>query len=247
MNPAEFPNIARSERDFWWYRGMRDILFGMLDPVAVRNAIALEAGCGTGYLAMCLAQRYGWKMIPLDVRVEGLEYARGYGLSHLVQGEVTALPFATGSFDALVSMDVLVHLRPGEELSALPEFARVLRPGGVLALRVAALDVLRSRHSQFIDEKQRFTKRRLVDRVVQAGFRIERAVYANALLLPAALLKFRLWEPLTGAQPSSGVDGASGGLDALFYASLRLEAGWIARGGSFPWGQSVVLIARKTG
>ena len=32
MNPAEFANIRQSEESFWWYRGMREILFGMLDP-----------------------------------------------------------------------------------------------------------------------------------------------------------------------------------------------------------------------
>jgi len=32
MNPAEFANIAKSEERFWWYRGMRSILFRMLDP-----------------------------------------------------------------------------------------------------------------------------------------------------------------------------------------------------------------------
>src|SRR5258708_5346336 len=193
MNPAEFPNIARSERDFWWYRGMREILFRLLDPVVARNAKALEAGCGTGYLAKCLRERYGWSVTALDVRPEGLEYARGYGVDGLIQGDVGALPFLRESFDALVSMDVLVHVARGEEQRALAEFARVLRPGGLLALRVSALDILRSRHSQFVGEKQRFTRRPLVDEIRQAGFRIERAIYANSLLLPAALFKFRIW------------------------------------------------------
>ena len=163
-----------------------------------------------------------------------------------VQGDTLALPFPPGSFDALVSMDMLVHLPPGQETRALVEFARVLRRGGLLAVRVSALDILHSRHSQFIDEKQRFTRRRLVQGLRQAGFQIERAVYANALLLPAALLKFRLWAPLTRARPSSGVDTRPGLLDALFYAALRLEAAWIALGGSFPAGQSLLAIARKT-
>ena len=53
MNPAEFANIANCERDFWWYRGMRKILFRMLDRHLAGRRIgrALEAGCGTGYLS----------------------------------------------------------------------------------------------------------------------------------------------------------------------------------------------------
>jgi ubiquinone/menaquinone biosynthesis C-methylase UbiE len=245
MNPAEFDNIARAERDFWWYRGMREILFRVLDPVATRGANALEAGCGTGHLSKSLEQRYGWRMTPLDLGREGLDYARGYGLSRLVQGDVTALPFAAESFDALVSMDVIVHLPRGEEAGALSEFARVLKPGGLLALRVAALDILRSRHSEFAHERQRFTRTRLLQAAELAGFQAERATYLNSLLLPVALFKFRVWEPLTGALPTSGVEPIPAWLDSLLYLPLRAEAAWIGRAGSFPVGQSLLVLARK--
>ena len=36
MNPAEFANIRQSEEHFWWYRGMRAILFRMLAPLPRR-------------------------------------------------------------------------------------------------------------------------------------------------------------------------------------------------------------------
>src|ERR1700683_5109221 len=144
-------------------------------------------------------------MTPLDLGREGLEYAHRYGLRGLVQGDVTALPFASEAFDALLSMDVLVHLERGEEVRALSEFARVLKPGGLLVLRVGALNVLRSRHSEFVGERQRFTRAKLIQSVDEAGFRMERASYLNSLLLPIALFKFRVWEPLTHAPLASEV------------------------------------------
>jgi SAM-dependent methyltransferase len=49
-------------------------------------------------------------------------------------GDVTALPFANGSFDSILSLDVLEHVP--EYRAALREFARVLRPGGTLVLSV---------------------------------------------------------------------------------------------------------------
>jgi SAM-dependent methyltransferase len=66
------------------------------------------------------------------------------------------LPFRDGCFDALLSLDVLVHFEAGEEARVIEEFAQVLRPGGLLIVRVAALNILRSRHSEFIRESQRF-------------------------------------------------------------------------------------------
>ena len=250
MNPAEFENIARCERDFWWFRGMREIQFRLLDPVVAegrepKGASVLEAGCGTGYFSRVLEQRYGWRMTPLDLDQQGLEYARGYGLDRLVRGDITALPFAAARFDGLVSMDVLVHLPRGEEGQAFGEFARVLKKGGLLALRVSALDILRSRHSQFVHERQRFTRSRVVESLQAAGFQVRRATYVNSLLLPVALFKFRIWEPLTGARPASGVAPVAGWLDALLGATLMLESKWIGLGGGFPLGQSVVVVARK--
>jgi hypothetical protein len=121
----------------------------------------------------------------------------------------------------------------------------VLKPGGLLLIRAAALDLLRSRHSEFAQERQRFTRARLVAAVERAGVRVERVTYLNSLLLPAALLKFRIWEPLTNAPARSGVQPAAKWLDSLLYLPLRIEAAWIGQGGAFPAGQSLVLVGRK--
>src|SRR5262245_37560880 len=61
MNPAEFANIHAVEEHFWWYRGMRRILFRMLDPLLpVRPPDrVLEAGCGTGYFSQMLQRERG--------------------------------------------------------------------------------------------------------------------------------------------------------------------------------------------
>jgi SAM-dependent methyltransferase len=247
MNPAEFANIAQAEKEFWWYRGMREILFRLLDPIASvrRFERVLEAGCGTGHISRLLAERFGWTMFPLDLSAQGLKYARELGVTRLTLGDIVALPFRDAAFDALLSLDVIVHLERGREHVALSEFARVLKPGGLLLIRTSALDLLRSRHSEFAQERQRFTRARLVAAVERAGFRVERVTYLNSLLLPVALLKFRIWEPLTNGVPQSGVQPTAKWLDSLLYLPLRVEAAWVGGGGAFPAGQSLVLVGRK--
>ena len=39
MNPAEFANIANSEEHFWWYRGMREIMFRLKFPNALIDSV----------------------------------------------------------------------------------------------------------------------------------------------------------------------------------------------------------------
>ncbi|HEV2446666.1 MAG TPA: class I SAM-dependent methyltransferase, partial [Candidatus Sulfopaludibacter sp.] len=164
MNPAEFANIARSERDFWWYRGMRAILFRLLDRHLAGRTVsrALEAGCGTGYLSRLLQHERHWPLVSMDISPDGLRHARAMGVERAVQADTARLPFADRAFDLVLSIDVIAHLPRPLECDAACELARVLRPGGLLAVRTSALDVLHSRHSDFAFERQRFTRSRLV-------------------------------------------------------------------------------------
>ena len=247
MNPAEFVNIRKAEADFWWYRGMREILFRMMQPHLQGRFIAraLEAGCGTGYLSHLLQRERAMPIVPLDFSGDGLRYARKLGVRDPVQGDIRGLPFATGAFDLVLSIDVLAHLPRGDEVAAARELVRVTAPGGLLVVRTSALDILRSRHGEFAFERQRFTRRRFTDLFTATGIRVVRCTYANSLLLPVALLKFRLWEPLLRTPPQSGVQPLAPWLDRLLYRHLALEAACIGAGTNLPLGQSLLLIGQK--
>ncbi|HUQ90533.1 MAG TPA: class I SAM-dependent methyltransferase [Bryobacteraceae bacterium] len=245
MNPAEFANIAALEEHFWWFRGMRRILFHLLDPLADRGGLVLEAGCGTGHLSRMLEQRYGWRMVPVDLAREGLDYGRGLGVTRMVQADIAALPFRSDAFDAVLSMDVIVHFPRGSEQQAFSELTRVLKPGGLMVVRVSALDILRSRHSDFARERQRFTRPRLLEQARRNGLRVMRCTFANSLLMPVALAKFRLYEPFLKGPLESGVRPVAGWLDRLLHQALAMEAAWLGRGRDLPFGQSLILIAGK--
>lgn len=246
MNPAEFQNIARAEEQMWWFAGMRKILDAWISKLPNdRFDRVLEGGCGTGFMSTWLAQRYGWRMFPVDLDFAGLSFGKQLGVPRMTQTDIARLPFANESFDALVSLDVLVHFPRGGESVALREFHRVMRPGGKIILRVSALDILRSRHSIFAHERQRFTRDRIQEAVREAGFRIDDCSYANSLLLPVALFKFRVWEELTQQKPQSGVAVPAASLNSLLEGVLDLEAAWLRRGGHFPLGQSILVLATK--
>jgi SAM-dependent methyltransferase len=91
----------------------------------------LEVGTGPGIDAAAF-QAAGFDVAGVDLSPAHVELARAAGIdAHVAAAQ--ELPFASGSFDALWSMSVLMHMPDPDLDAALAEFARVLRPGGLAA------------------------------------------------------------------------------------------------------------------
>lgn len=97
----------------------------------------LDVACGTGVLARAAARRTGGDgaVVGLDCNEGMLEVARRRhrGIEWR-QGRAEALPFADGSFDAVVSQFGLMFFE--DRRAALVEMRRILAPGGSLAVAV---------------------------------------------------------------------------------------------------------------
>jgi SAM-dependent methyltransferase len=109
---------------------------GLLRPSERR---VLDAGCAFGFGTASLARRRWAVGLERSARYLAQAHARSPSLP-LVRGDVTALPFADGSFDAVLLLDVLEHLP--DPARALAEARRVLRPGGALVCTVPHLGPL---------------------------------------------------------------------------------------------------------
>jgi predicted TPR repeat methyltransferase len=97
-----------------------------------RSAAVLDAGCGTGLVGVELARRGLTTIDGLDISAGMLAKARGTKVyRHLDRADLTAtLPVADGSYDAVVCVGTLTEGHLGPEV--LPEFLRVVRPGGLV-------------------------------------------------------------------------------------------------------------------
>jgi len=102
----------------------------------------LDAGCGIGLQALLLAEAVGpaGYVTGLDLSPQFLVHARGIaekaGLSERIsfqQGDVSRLPFDDDTFDWVWSANC-VGYHPAEPLPMLRELARVVRPGGTVAI-----------------------------------------------------------------------------------------------------------------
>ena len=100
------------------------------------GSVVLDVGTGTGVLLPFLLEAAGpgGKIVALDIAEKMLEIARAKvgDRAELVCGDITAAPFADGTFDEVICNSCFPHVK--DKLQALKEIARILKPGGRLAV-----------------------------------------------------------------------------------------------------------------
>lgn len=89
----------------------------------------LDAGCGEGVLVEKYATQ-GWDITGVD---------KNYSSAYVQEGSITALPFADGSLDTVLALDVLEHLYYNDQNTAINEIGRVLKPGGLAVISIPNL------------------------------------------------------------------------------------------------------------
>ena len=252
MDPEEYDKLAEHDRCHWWYLGLQALALSFAGPKLhdLRECAAdragdslqiLDAGCGTGG-ALCRLEQSGGR-VGLDVSRRALDYAGERLSCPLCQGSVVALPFRDASFELVLCMDVIYHVGVESDLDALSEMRRVMKPGGVAIINVPAYELLRSTHDTAIHTKRRYTRKQIVSRIEEAGFRVTKATYWNTFLFPPMLLirALRRWR---NRETESDLRPAPPAINRLLYGLLLLERVLI-RWVSLPFGLSVLCRAER--
>lgn len=238
MNTAGSPSLNAPE--YWWYTARARLLQTVLEPYAAGARRVLDVGSADG-------PSVGW-LAASDLKVAMDIDPRGL-VPGGVCGSATALPFADASFDVVAAFDVIEHCAP--EALALSEAARVLAPGGVFLMSVPAYQWAWTGFDEANHHHRRYTRRRAVDAVTGAGFRVERATYAFGATFPAFAadrLRRRLSERRTGAPAVTGTEPELPQVNPLVERALlratRVDER-VLRTRDLPFGSSVVVAARR--
>lgn len=247
MNKAEFENISRNENSHYYYLGINkeiiDLLCKYFKQLELKDNIKiLDAGCGTGFLAKKL-EKLG-DVVGVDVDPYAIKFAKAKKLK-VYESSVENLPFEDNLFDIITSIDVLYHQNVNEE-KALQEFYRVLKPRGLLILKLPAFNFLKGKHDLYVQTKRRYTKRSISCLLKKEGFQEIRSTYLASFLFLPALLKRSIerWSGLDNLQAESDVKKLPKIINSLLIFLFYIE-NLLLKYINLPIGLSIFSISKK--
>jgi SAM-dependent methyltransferase len=133
----------------------------------------LNAGAGQGTFSSRLLER-GFEVTSADASEAAVAVLRERVGGEVVQADVSALPFAERTFDAVVLGEVLEHV--DDDGAALAECRRVLVPGGVLAASVPANPAWFGPSDRWAGHRRRYSGSVLLGVAAAADLRVEKCV-----------------------------------------------------------------------
>jgi SAM-dependent methyltransferase len=248
----EYLLMAKAEATHWWFRTLHRRVVKQIGKSLHSNWTEinlLDAGCGTGGLILYL-QRQGIQSIwALDASADAAaitEAQTGVPVILAPLQEVS-LHFPAAAFDVVCCMDVMTYLQDAEIVEVLEQFAKLLKPGGIIVLNNNAFRAFRGTHDIQLGIGKRFVKKDFVKYAAMASVCILENNYWNFILSPMVwlirkcklmLVYFSLVAPEKVASdlslPPSWVNGA-------LFQLLKWETRLIKQA---PWGTSLFSVLR---
>jgi SAM-dependent methyltransferase len=244
MYEHEYEAMYGLEDVYWWFIARRQLAVEVLArEIAGRpDARILDVGCGTGSNLSAFA-RLG-HAVGIDMSTDALQFCRQRGVERVALSEIESLPFPDATFDVITAMDILEHT--DDDLAALRELRRVLRPGGLLLSTVPAYGFLWSEHDEALKHRRRYTAHELRNKMTVTDFQIERTSYfITALFLPIFAMRIHQGLFKKSTHPQTSIRLLPRWLNSGLVGLLGLERRLFRRV-NLPFGVSIVALARPS-
>lgn len=226
---------------------MQDLVFCMFKKFSVINDSEyslLDAGCGTGGMLRSLKKFFPrLSLLGIDYSLVALNYCNNNFPAF--QASVDSLPFSKESMDTVVCLDVLYHLNVESDLIALKEINRVLKKDGYAFIHLPAFEFLRGNHDKIVFTRERYTIKKLNNRMHEAGFKVIKSSYRHAALFPVIcakrIMENRLFNNMAASDLKPMLYLINGVLKIISCCENR-----VLKHINLPFGSSVFCLAQKS-
>ena len=237
-----FALLEHVEPSNFWFRSRNDLICWLVDRYFASAQTLLEVGCGTGFVLQGLREhRPGLSLTGVELFTEGLAVARRrLPEVTLLRADAYELPFED-EYDIVCAFDVLEHL--DDDVAALRQLARSVRPGGGLIVSVPQHQFLWSASDDAAAHRRRYSRAQLIRNVTSAGFEVVRATSFVMLLFPA-MIAARVRHRTRDAYDFADEFKLSPPANWLLGQVMAVERGLIQAGLSLPFGGSLFVVGR---
>lgn len=158
-----------------------------------------------------------------------------YNYAFNYNGHLDVLPINSESYDVAILADVIEHLPEELRFTCLTETKRILKKGGKLIITVPAHQWLYNSHDEFLEHELRYSKSKLADDLVKAGFTIDSLRYWNGTFF----FPLVIWKKLVN-KTGSDFRKLPKWLNYLFYKLIKIEEKI-----KYPFGITIIGEFRK--
>ena len=178
----------------------------------------------------------------MDMSDEAISFSKEIFGGRVEKGALPdQVPYQEDFFDLITALDVIEHI--DDDVGSISAIRALLVPGGKCIFTVPAYMFLWSAHDEMNQHKRRYTLPELNEKLVQAGFTVEKISYYNTLLFPAVFL-VRMLNNVLQREGASDTDMPGSAMNYVLKKIFGIEK-YLLRYFNLPFGVSVLAVVRK--
>ncbi len=181
MDYSTYEVEAQVEATHWWFVGRRKLFSQIIKTFDLPNgATVLDIGTSTGTNLRMLRELGFCNVRGLDLHDEAIHWCADKGLGQVDKGDICDIPSSDNIYDLVMATDIIEHV--DDDIAALHEIKRVLKPGAKAIITVPAFQSLWGLQDEVSQHKRRYRQNELLSKLEQTGLFVEESFYFNYLL-----------------------------------------------------------------
>ncbi len=145
----------------------------------------MDVGCSSGFLLSDIKRSFPYAALIGADYLTDLLVRLSQKMPHipLLQFDLRKSPLETGCLDAITCINVLEHI--DDDLAALGEIFRMLKPNGIAHIEVPASPSCYDIYDEHLMHHRRYTMKELSQKCEEVGFSIFKKTHLGAFVFPA--------------------------------------------------------------